>query len=454
MERKGASGSQKAASKVTRSLHKQTIPICLAYVVFGIAYILGSDKLVDQLALSQSQLTWLQSYKGIGFILVTGAALYGLIYGALRRRWKADVSLKASEELRRSIADHATIGVIQWDENGECTYVNPAHYDLTGHTAARTLGDGWEVAFVAFSPPMSKADLLKRMAASSRWECDVEIRHQTEGTRTARFNAVVVTSDGEKRTCVATLTDVTWFMTMKSELEARVMARTRDLQLANDNLAAFASSAAHDLRSPLRSISGFTNIIADEFGDDASEDSKDAIQRIQRNVAKMGQLISDLLALSQVDSIAIEQSRIDLTGMARTIWEAESVGLAPRIEFHAQDGLIATGDPKFVQILMQNLISNAIKFTAGREGARIDLGRIDDYREAFYIRDNGVGFRPEDKEAIFKPFERSVAHRNIPGTGVGLFTVQRIVNRHGGWIEASGSEGVGAEFRFSLRPKS
>lgn len=236
------------------------------------------------------------------------------------------------------------------------------------------------------------------------------------------------------------------------QLEQRVVERTAQLQEANRELEAFAYSVSHDLRAPLRGVDGFSQALMEDYGETLDEAGRTYLQRIRAGAGRMGSLIDDLLNLSRLSSSRMDRRRVDLSALAEEVFEelrAEDAGR--QVEVRVQEDMRCEGDANLLKIALENLISNAWKFTQQRECARIEVGTRDAGGETVYfVRDNGAGFDPSKAEKLFRPFERLHTSQQFEGTGLGLAAVARIVRRHGGDVEAEGRPGEGATFRFWL----
>jgi light-regulated signal transduction histidine kinase (bacteriophytochrome) len=238
-------------------------------------------------------------------------------------------------------------------------------------------------------------------------------------------------------------------LALNRTLEARVAARTRELTIANQDLESFAYSVSHDLRAPLRAIDGFSRILGERYGAQIGEEGRDYVARVRNAAARMGSLIESLLKMARLGRSGLKPASLDLGRMAAEIVaELRANEPAREVEFVVQPGLVATGDPHLVRNLLQNLLGNAWKFTVGRSPARIEVGR--NAAGEFYVRDNGAGFPAEYADKLFRPFQRLHSPAEFAGDGVGLASVRRILERHGGTIRAEGDTGKGAAFYFTL----
>lgn len=240
-------------------------------------------------------------------------------------------------------------------------------------------------------------------------------------------------------------------LALNRSLEARVELRTRELSEANRELESFSYSVSHDLRAPLRSIEGFARILGDRYGDRLDDAGRDYLLRVRNAAARMGELIESLLKLGRLGRDELSREPLDLTRMAQdVVAELRAGDPGHRVEVFIAPDLAASGDPVLVRALLQNLLGNAWKFTRGREIPRIVFAASDRGDHAFFVRDNGVGFAQDYADKLFRPFQRLHEETSFAGEGIGLASVKRIVERHGGTVFAEGREGEGATFWFTL----
>jgi len=236
-----------------------------------------------------------------------------------------------------------------------------------------------------------------------------------------------------------------------AELEDRVQQRTADLERSNQELQSFAYSLAHDLRAPLRAIDGYCHILLDEHAARLDEDVQVLLGNVSRAAVRMGYLIDGMLALARVSRQDLEHIRIDMTALAGSVVSDLRAGQADAWPAITVDPLAdAAGDPELIRQVWQNLIGNAVKFSASRPGAQV---RVESQAAAgeviYHVRDKGVGFDTAYAGKLFKPFQR-LHPAGFPGTGIGLAIVARIVARHGGRCWADSPASGGACFSFAL----
>jgi two-component system sensor histidine kinase/response regulator len=225
-----------------------------------------------------------------------------------------------------------------------------------------------------------------------------------------------------------------------------------ELKEVNNELEAFSYSVSHDLRAPLRAITGFSNILLEDYGDELDAEEKRLLDVIQSNTKKMGQLIDDLLSFSRLGRKEIKKSNVNMENLAKSIFEElRVINLERTIKLKLITLPPAQGDPALIREVFANLLTNAIKFTKNEENAIIEIGgNSNDNEIVYHVNDNGVGFDMEYANKLFGVFQRLHSDKEFEGTGVGLAIVQRIIHKHGGRVWAEGKVNGGATFYFTL----
>lgn len=238
---------------------------------------------------------------------------------------------------------------------------------------------------------------------------------------------------------------------LNATLEQRVSLRTAELQKLNAELDSFAYSVSHDLKSPLRAIDGFTRLLGEQLEGRLQPDEEQLFERVLASTQRMSTLIADLLALARVSQGKMELVPTDLSAMAEQVLRGELARQPDRpLRWHIEAGLLSPCDARLARIALENLLGNAVKYTRDQPDPLIEVGRVPGTSGEFFVRDNGVGFNMAYADKLFKPFQRLHMPSEFEGTGIGLATVRRIVERHGGSISGAAQVGQGAEFRFSL----
>jgi len=237
-------------------------------------------------------------------------------------------------------------------------------------------------------------------------------------------------------------------------LERRVRQRTTELEMANKELDVFCSSVSHDLRTPLRTIAGFVEILRGRYAKTLAPEVQRLVELIDRGTTEMGELIAGLLDLSRLGLHALARQTVDVEALCREVFLAlESQRAGRQVELRLGPLPSASADPTLLQVVMVNLLANAIKYTRPRAQAVIEVGaqtEEDENSPVYFVRDNGVGFDLSDAEKLFGTFQRLHHAHEFEGTGVGLATVRRIIERHGGRVWADAAPDAGATFYFTL----
>jgi ABC-type amino acid transport substrate-binding protein/nitrogen-specific signal transduction histidine kinase len=243
---------------------------------------------------------------------------------------------------------------------------------------------------------------------------------------------------------------------LNKNLENHVVERTAQLEAAIKELEAFSYAVSHDLRAPLRAMEGFSSILLESYGVSLDDSGRNYLARIRDASIRMGQLIEDLLGLSRVTRYPLVRKKVDLSKLASETftrvlesWE----GKAPVISI--EPGMTVLADPSLTEILLRNLLENAVKYSSKAESPKIEIGSMESdgsksVAKIFWVRDNGVGFDMNFAGRLFEPFNRLHADKEYDGTGIGLVTVKRIVTRHGGRVWPEANPGEGACFYFTF----
>ncbi len=397
--------------------------------------------------------------------------LFGLVWMLVgtqvrAQRLAADMtaSYRRSEQRFRNALQYSATGKVLLDTNGRIVESNPAFAEMVGRAPEGLLGqslgdlfDGKDGDALRTSQMDIVVDDRNGVFRATR----TLLRHGGE-LRHLQLTMAPVPGDPDRDIArLVQMEDVTERMraeaavkTLNRTLEARVAARTRELSEANSELEAFAYSVSHDLRAPLRAIEGFSRILSERHASGLDALGQDYLERVRRATARMAELIDALLKLTRISRSELAVSDIDLSALAdEVVADLAHVDPQRRVDVRIQPGMRTRGDRALLRTLLENLIGNAWKFTRDAAHPNIEFGveSFDGERAPMYfVRDNGAGFDPDYIDKLFRPFQRLHSHDVFAGHGIGLASVKRIVERHGGQVAAEGKPGQGATFRFRV----
>lgn len=379
---------------------------------------------------------------------------------ALERR-RAEEALAAGQRRNRTLIEAMTQVVWRASNSGLFTGEQSGWSKYTGQSRNEYLGLGWRLAFAEEARDRLDLAWSRATASCETFELEAKLWHApSESYRLVRLRAVpVLSGDGEIVEWMGAISDVEdqrraelELRTLNAELEDRVAARTSALEAANKELEGFSYSVSHDLRAPLRAISGFSNLLWEDHKDHLDEEAQRKLGIIRGQAERMGRLIDDLLTFSRFGRKAIEPSELDMVDLAKNTFQSLHNGSEDSsIEFNVGRLPSAIADRSLLEQVWCNLLSNAIKFSSQRDKPVVEVGGIvEEDENIYYVRDNGAGFDPRYRDKLFGVFQRLHDESEFPGTGVGLALVHRIITRHGGRIWADSQPGDGATFHFSL----
>ena len=386
-------------------------------------------------------------------------------------------SFKEVADLKTALDEHSIVAMT--DAEGKITYANDKFCAISKYSREELLGQDHRIINSGHHPKEFFHDLWTTITHGKVWHGEIKNKAK-DGAYYWEDSTIMpfLNEQGETRQYVAIRTDITErksaeerIRQLNVELEQRVVERTAELQAANEELQAFSYSVSHDLRSPLRHVMGFVDLLQKDAGPSLSEKNLRQLATISQSAKRMGKLIDKLLVFSRIGKSEMQKTEVNLDQLVQeTLADFQRETKDRTIVWEIHPLPAAWADRDLLRLVLVNLISNAVKFTGTRAQARIEIGEMKVERRAssvesltappstsdpqpstvIYIRDNGAGFDPRYAGKLFSVFQRLHSQEEFEGTGIGLANVQRIIHRHGGRVWAEGVVDGGATFYFSL----
>lgn len=348
----------------------------------------------------------------------------------------------------RSLIEASLDPMVTISPEGTITDVNEATIKVIGKSRAELIGTDF---FKYFTEP-DKAKESYQQVFTHGFVTDYPLTIQGSDGRYTNvlYNASVYKDErGKVLGVFAAARDVTAQKQAEKEIRQHAIA----LQTANQELEAFSYSVSHDLRTPLRAIDGFSQAVLEDYSEKLDDQGKNYLQRIRSATQRMGELIDDMLGLSNISRVEMQRHTVNLSALAAdVVAELQSSEPDRNVDWQIESGLTTEGDAQLLRVALANLLGNAWKYTSKTENPTIKFGakQSPEGNKEFFVSDNGVGFDMTYASKLFGAFQRLHTVSEFPGTGIGLATVQRVIHRHGGHVHGEGFVNQGATFYFSL----
>jgi len=392
----------------------------------------------------------------ISHLILSGKKLYTIILSDLTLSLAAEENLHLATEVIKNVQE----AIVIIDASKKVISVNPAFTSITGYTEDDAIGKIPRIFNTEINNKDSYQVMWDSLKKNGHWYGEVWDQRKNGDSFCQGLSLDTINNlYGEVTYYAAVFYDITdrkrteeRILNLNAELEKRVMERTRQLQASNKELEAFSYSVSHDLRAPLRGIDGFSQLLLKKYSGQLDDSGNNYLQRIRNASERMGHLIDDLLQLSKVSASKIETKPVDLSKLVHSILtELQETDHGREAELKIQDDVFIDADPRLFRIVLENLISNAWKFTCKKDNTVIHFGvKEQNGEQVVFIKDNGAGFNIKYAHKLFGAFQRLHSVTEFEGTGIGLATVLRIMNLHGGRIWADSNLGEGATFYFSV----
>ncbi|MBU2569199.1 MAG: PAS domain S-box protein [Gammaproteobacteria bacterium] len=378
------------------------------------------------------------------------------------RQAKSEIELSLHKEriLRAAIVEFSDDAIIGGSDDGVITDWNRAAEAMFGYTSKEVLGQ----SLLSLMAPAQRdqEQMLVEIVGRGRSvrQHELQCLHKNGNLFDVAMTISPIFDEEKKVVALSTIArDITErkrneleILRLNADLERRVKERTAELTLANRELDSFAYAVSHDLRAPVRALNGLSWALIEDYANELQEQAQEYLQQIGVATGRMNDLIDGLLSLSRNTRGELSRDRVDISSLAvRVLAELSDNNPGCHVDVRVEQGLNAYCDKRMIESVISNLLENAWKYTTKQKTASIRVFARD--REGvryFCVADNGVGFNMANAERLFQPFQRLHHQNEFPGIGIGLATVKRIINRHGGVIEANSQPGKGAEFCFSL----
>ncbi|MGE5416478.1 MAG: PAS domain S-box protein [Acidobacteriota bacterium] len=380
---------------------------------------------------------------------------FATIFSDITERKLSEQAMRESEEKFHRLYMDAPLGIFHSNFSGQFYDVNPALAELLGYDSPQDVLDSiYNIAEQIYAEPPKRDAVIEKTLNEGNLVTHVNKYRRKNGEEWDAYLRlrVVMDNEGHHLYLQGFVEDITKRTRQEAEIRRLNQNLERLVEQRTAELQSFVHSVSHDLRAPLRTVKEFSRILLEDYSDKLDDNGRHFINKIIEAANHQNDLMDALLLLARVGSAELQYDDVDLIKFVKNI--ASSLGAAEpsrQVEFILEESLTVKGDPRLMQIVIENLISNAWKYTALKGQALIEVGAVSLHGEkVYYVRDNGVGFDMKYASQVFDVFKRLHSNDEFAGNGVGLSIVRRIIDRHGGSIWAEGEVGKGATFYFSL----
>jgi PAS domain S-box-containing protein len=376
-------------------------------------------------------------------------------------RKKADKLIRKNVELFRQLFNNSPAGIVMMNSDWQVIEINRSFTEIFGYTLKEIKGKHLDDFFVPEDQKAVDRVYTSLTLNGNSFRVEAERFHKNGSVKHVVFGGGSVIIENELNAIFGVYVDITdrkWaekeVIELNEDLEQKIDERTKQLQVAKKELEAFSYSVSHDLRAPLRSINGFSQALQENYEQRLDDTGKDYLERIIRATQKMSNLIDQLISLAKVSRATLKVKDVNLSAITENIMNQLKISDPERdVTVKIEQDIIDRADPALIEIVLQNLLENAWKYSSKEKNAIIEFGKTSSSGlKGYFVRDNGVGFDDRYEEKLFIAFQRLHSDNEFEGTGIGLATVKRIIEHHNGIVTAKSKVNEGTTFYFTLNP--
>lgn len=457
----------KNSNRIDAIIKRSPLVIAGVYLIFSSIWIVYSDSWVLNFYDEPEAITKIQTYKGWFFVSLSSIVIYLLILSSNQTILKYFKNKLRVENIYEATFDQAAVGIVHHDEKYNWMRFNEKFSDMLQYSKSELMNLSIEDLVHPDDLDYGK-ELDQKVLDGELNSYQIEKRYRRKDDSIMHVllsKTIAKDTDNQYMFFVSVLKDITYLKQIESkledfnsQLELQVEERTKQLEAINDELESFSYSVSHDLRSPLRAISGYSNLLIEDHQDVINSEGKEFLDIIKSEVSRMGHLIDDLLAFSKLSRTGMQFVEFSMDDLVqKCIEEVTRVSSNKVVHFDVDKLGIVNGDPNLLKQVWINLLSNAVKYHRKNVHPEIKISSIEDVENQqiiYTIKDNGVGFDMKYSDKLFGVFQRLHSDAEFEGTGIGLALVKRIINRHKGEVWAESEPGVGSVFYFSIPNKN
>mgnify|MGYP003131836575 CR=1 FL=1 len=453
----------KNSQRIDTIIKRSPLFIAGIYFIFSSIWIIYSDSWVLGFYDEPEAITRIQTIKGWFFVTLSSIVIYLLILTSNQTILKYFKNKLRIENIYEATFEQAAVGIVHHDEEYNWMRFNEKFSDMLQYSKSELMK--MSIDELVYPDDLDYGKELDQKVLNGElnsYQIEKRYRRKDESIMHVLLSKTIARdTDNQYMFFVSVLKDITYLKEIENKLESfniqleqQVEERTKQLEAINEELESFSYSVSHDLRSPLRAISGYSNLLLEDHKDQLNSEGKEFLDIIHSEVGRMGNLIDDLLAFSKLSRTGMQIVEFDMDDLVqKTIEEVVRANSKRAAHFDVEKLHHVNGDPNLLKQVWINLMSNAVKYQRKGVQAEIIIRSIEDVENQqiiYSIKDNGVGFDMKYTDKLFGVFQRLHSDSEFEGTGIGLALVKRIVNRHNGEVWAESEPGSGSVFYFSI----